>query len=82
MQRKIAIELLVTLVLLASAIAQTTDEPINKHFATYEPVFLAELWRHGARAAAKNSFNQEYVDKVGAGLIQPNGIRMHYVLGR
>jgi Histidine phosphatase superfamily (branch 2) len=71
---------LIICALASSSLAQ--DDAIDKHFATYEPVFLAEMWRHGARAAAKNTFEQAYVDLIGAGNLQPNGMRMHYVLGR
>lgn len=43
---------------------------------------LVELWRHGARAAAYNTFNQEYVKAEGPGNLMGNGMRMHYVLGQ
>jgi hypothetical protein len=50
----------ICLIFICLALLQFTkceDEPINKYFDTYEPIFMAELWRHGARAAAKNSFD-------------------------
>jgi hypothetical protein len=43
---------------------------------------IVEMWRHGARAAAKDTFNQEYVRKEGPGNLIGNGMRMHYVLGQ
>jgi hypothetical protein len=43
---------------------------------------LVELWRHGARAAARDTFNQPYVKTEGPGNLTGNGMRMHYVLGQ
>lgn len=46
------------------------------------PKMITELWRHGARSAAYNTFNQSYVDAEGPGNLVGNGQRMHYLLGR
>lgn len=48
----------------------------------YTPIMITELWRHGVRAAAYNTFNQDYVDREGPGNLMANGMRMHYNLGR
>ena len=48
----------------------------------YTPIFITELWRHGARAAAFDTFNQSYMKEVGPGNIQGNGMRMHFNLGQ
>lgn len=52
------------------------------HSTTYTPIMIVELFRHGARAAGKNSLKEKYVDLVGPGNIMGNGQRMHYILGR
>lgn len=48
----------------------------------YTPKIVVELWRHGARAAARNTFKQDYVVQEGPGNLIGNGMRMHYVLGQ
>lgn len=40
------------------------------------------MWRHGARAAAYNTFDQDYVVQEGPGNLFGNGQRMHYILGK
>lgn len=47
-----------------------------------EPQMIVELWRHGARSAARDTYNQKYVRDNGPGNIIGNGMRMHYNLGR
>jgi hypothetical protein len=43
---------------------------------------LVELFRHGARSPAFNTFNQPYVVTEGPGNLLGNGMRMHYELGQ
>lgn len=52
--------------------------------AAPEPVMIAELFRHGARTTLFESQveTDDYVEKVGKGNLTPNGMRMHYMLGR
>ena len=47
----------------------------------FKAIMISELWRHGARSAAINTYNQSYVTKVGPGNLEGNGLRMHYNLG-
>lgn len=61
-----------TVLLISSTLQQTA----------YEPQMIVELWRHGARAAARDTYDQDYVKKYGPGNIVGNGMRMHYNLGR
>lgn len=49
---------------------------------TKTPKMIVELWRHGARSPAYNTFNQSYVVAEGPGNIVANGQRMHYLLGK
>ena len=39
----------------------------------YEPVMIAELWRHGVRTTRFNQFHQKYWDRWGSLSIVPNG---------
>lgn len=49
--------------------------------AKYTPIFIAELFRHGARTPSRDTLNEDYVKEYGPGNIIGNGERMHYILG-
>lgn len=59
---------------------QTTDD-ITENFDTFEPVFIAELWKYGAKVARDSLFPSDYEEELGLGSLQPNGMRTQYVLG-
>ena len=56
------------LFLLLSVVSNSLSQAI-----TYNPQMLVEMWRHGARAAARNTFNQDYVVAEGPGNLFGNG---------
>jgi hypothetical protein len=45
------------------------------------PVFIAEVFRHGARTPTKNYLNEDYVNQFGLENLTGNGERQHFVLG-
>lgn len=47
-----------------------------------KPVFIAEVWRHGARSAKKNKIAPDDYKKFGEENLTPNGMRMHFALGQ
>lgn len=67
-------EILVAISTIVTATIQQVVEPT--------PRMVVELWRHGARVPAYNTFRQNYVDTEGPGNLAANGERMHYLLGK
>ena len=50
--------------------------------ATYKPLQITSLFRHGSRSPIKNQMNLPWVEKVGEGNLTNVGMRQHFVLGR
>lgn len=54
---------------------KSSIHPLQTSFDTFEPVFIAELWRSGAKVPEDPLFSDEYPLGLEPGSLQPNGMR-------